>query len=1067
MQAHFAARELAEMTDLLADDFSSYDRRRVINAGIRRGRDAAVQDAYANADIGVKDITTTVIATRGDRLVLSRGRYSGSAKQPESFHIEVLNVFELDADERVAALVIFDTDDFDAAIAELDARYVAGEGAAHAHTWSLIARAFAAINRHELPELTPDWVNIDHRRGAAFATGDMTAYLNDLLDHTPDIKVYIEVVHRLSNLGTVVTHAAHGTSQHGFQAEWREIGIFTFDGDLLGRYELFDDADVATAIAKFDQLSHPAPRLDNAASQLAERFLASFAARDWNAMVELLADDMSSDDRRAVIGAGIRLGPDAVTVEMRANADLWITKGTFTIVATRGERLALMHARFSGSDQEPQAFLTEVLAIGEINANERIVAIVAFDLDDFDAALAELDARYIAGEGAAHARTWSAIARAYASISGRELASTTPEWVNIDHRRAAAFAPGEAIAYIRAAWDLTKNLNIYAEAVYRLNDLGAVVAHAARGTSLEGFEAEWRAVNLFAVEGEKISRTELFDEADVDAVIARFDQLRSPAPRLENAGSQVHERFLASFAAHDWDAMGETLADDAFHDDRRRVVGGGLRLGRAAVIAEMSALAEIGVKRIASDIIATRGRHLILSRSHAAGHDQRPDAFRTDVLSIAEINGSERIVALATFDPDDFDAAIAELDARYLAGEAVAHAHTWSVITGTAAAFKRRELPATTPDWVNVDHRRATAFAPGDFLAYLRAAWDQLPDISFRIEAVHRLSNLGAVVTHYLHGTSQDGFEAEWREIHLMTIEGDLYNRSEVFDEADIDAALARFDELHPQTPRLENAASQVGERFLAHFAANDWDAMAEMLTDNFSQRRSPSGGGRGSPTWSRRLDRGHAVDRRPVDHGRDVGRHSDPRGAPRPPARSLLGPRSRPRPISQRLARHRRDQRRRADRGARHVRPRRHRRRYRGTRCPIPRRRSGRPRARVVGHRANLRLVQPARAPRDDAGLGDLRPPPRDTVRLQRPARDQPAPPPPGSSHLSTQHPHRSRASAGQCRSSRHQYGAWHLTRGLRRRVANDPTSDVEARPHQPMRDLRRSRPRRRTRPG
>ena len=100
---------------------------------------------------------------------------------------------------------------------------------------------------------------------------------------------------------------------------------------------------------------------------------------------------------------------------------------------------------------------------------------------------------------------------------------------------------------------------------------------------------------------------------------------------------------------------------------------------------------------------------------------------------------------------------------------------------GTAAAFKRRELPATTPDWVNVDHRRATAFAPGYFLAYLRAAWDQLPDISFRIEAVHRLSSLGAVVTHYLHGTSQEGFEAEWREIHLMTIEGDLYNSQRSF----------------------------------------------------------------------------------------------------------------------------------------------------------------------------------------------------------------------------------------------------------------------------------------------
>ena len=32
---------------------------------------------------------------------------------------------------------------------------------------------------------------------------------------------------------------------------------------------------------------------------------------------------------------------------------------------------------------------------------------IVFDLEDFDAAIAELDARYIAGEAAAHARTWS------------------------------------------------------------------------------------------------------------------------------------------------------------------------------------------------------------------------------------------------------------------------------------------------------------------------------------------------------------------------------------------------------------------------------------------------------------------------------------------------------------------------------------------------------------------------------------------------------------------------------------------------------------------------------------
>ena len=73
------------------------------------------------------------------------------ATRAEAFHFGVLNVVEIDADDRITAMVVFDPDDIDAAFEELDARYLAGEAAAHAHTWSVIAGAYAALNRHELP----------------------------------------------------------------------------------------------------------------------------------------------------------------------------------------------------------------------------------------------------------------------------------------------------------------------------------------------------------------------------------------------------------------------------------------------------------------------------------------------------------------------------------------------------------------------------------------------------------------------------------------------------------------------------------------------------------------------------------------------------------------------------------------------------------------------------------------------------------------------------------------------------------------------------------------------------
>ena len=93
-------------------------------------------------------------------------------------------------------------------------------------------------------------------------------------------------------------------------------------------------------------------------------------------------------------------------------------------------------------------------------------------------------------------------------------------------------------------------------------------------------------------------------------------------------------------------------------------------------------------------------------------------------------------------------------------------------------------------------------------IEYIRAAGTSRQTLNSYVEAVHRLNDLGAVVTHAAHGTSQEGFDAEWRGIHLLTVEGDMINRCEVFDEADLDAALARFEELSPQAPRLENAAT-------------------------------------------------------------------------------------------------------------------------------------------------------------------------------------------------------------------------------------------------------------------
>ncbi|HXZ14452.1 MAG TPA: hypothetical protein VEH77_00490, partial [Roseiarcus sp.] len=848
-QRQYAARNWEAIADMLDDDFVQDDRRRVVGAGVRHGRDPQIADLRAIADVWVTNITPTVLATRGERLFLMRAGYSGGNDGSEVSRTETFVVVEINADGRIVVSISFDLDDLDVAFAELDARYLAGEAAAHSHTWSVITAVYTAFNRHELTGA--DWVVIDHRRGTPFASSNMTESIRAIWDLTPDLNIQIEAVHRLSGFGAVITQVMKGTSRDGFDAEWREIDVLTVERDLISRCEMFDETDLDVALARFEELHPQARRLENAASQAYGRIPGYVEARDWDALTELSAENISVDDRRRVVNAGIRNGRDAAIEDLQAATEVGFTLKMVSVIATRGARLALVRVRGTGLD--PEAIATDAPQIIEIDSDGRIAAIVVFDPEHIEAAFAELDARYLAGEAAAHAGTWSVIMQAYAAANRHEIAAASPNLVNIDHRLLAMIESGDMIAYLRNTFDDVTDINTYPEAVHRLTDIGAVFTHVGTGTSKQGFQAEWRMISLIVVEDNLASRCETFDETDVDAALARFEELQPQTPRLENAASRADDRLVAYFAARDWDAATETLTDDYYSDDRRHVVNVGLQHGRDVAIANMKTSVDLRITFGRSDVIATRGDRLILSRARWSGPDQRPEAFHTEVLSVVEVNADERVAARVMFDANDIDAAFAELDARYIASEARPCSRTWSVIAGAHAGFSQHELTTTTPDSVYIDHRALLSTEAVDLAAANRAVRDLTQGVSIHIEAVHRLSERGAVVTDALKGTSQDGFVAEWRMTVIVTVAGELISRCEIFDEADLDAALARFDELHSQARQLENAASRADERVLACFAARDWHGVTEFLADDF-----------------------YSDDRRPVvnvgiRHGRDV----------------------------------------------------------------------------------------------------------------------------------------------------------------------------------------------------
>lgn len=207
----------------------------------------------------------------------------------------------------------------------------------------------------------------------------------------------------------------------------------------------------------------------------------------------------------------------------------------------------------------------------------------------------------------------------------------------------------------------------------------------------------------------QISLQVWFDLEDVDAALAELDAVRFGAEgpnlrSLKNSATRVYERFWSYFAARDWNAVAATVSENLSGADHRRVVNAGDRGSRESVIEDLQVAADLGFTIGVADVVAIRGERLALTRVRASGRD--PETIQNDAFNLVEIDADERITSIVVYDLDDFDSAIGELDARYLAGEAAAQAHTWEVIAEAYAALNRREVPATTPDFASIDHRR-------------------------------------------------------------------------------------------------------------------------------------------------------------------------------------------------------------------------------------------------------------------------------------------------------------------------------------------------------------------------
>ena len=483
------AESRRKVVGFLREDFSPSESRRLIEGD------------------GAMRLRLAVVAVRGERLALTRLEVGTADVSPGAPHDEFLTLGGLDGDGRIALHVAFDSDDIDAAMAELDALHAQFE---HEQPKpprldnacvQAIRKVNAAIGREAWSEYEAMFatdVFVESRRKivgfpeVVYSPREWTHQVKDLRGIGAESHRYVVVAVRGERLA--LTRLAIGTGDASPGAPQEEVlHLHGLDEDGRIALQIFfdiDDIDAAMAEldavhAQFENEQPSAPRLDNAANRVLERYFAHFAAREWNAMAETLAGDFMTDDRRRVVNAGIRHGRDAEIANMRAFAEVGTLDITLTVVATRGERIVLVRDYLSVRDWSDSSY--SGVSVIEINADNQISAHVLFDVDDFDAAVTELDARYLAGEGAAHAHTWSVITQAYAALNRHEMPAMTPiGWISTIDRLAAIESGDLSRIPPCRVGRLTAQANICIEAVYRLSHRGAVVSHAAHGISRRG-----------------------------------------------------------------------------------------------------------------------------------------------------------------------------------------------------------------------------------------------------------------------------------------------------------------------------------------------------------------------------------------------------------------------------------------------------------------------------------------------------------------------------------------------------------------------------------------------------
>lgn len=892
------ARDWARLADLMATSLRFDDRRPLFQ--MQLGKEGFLEQHRVLFDVPNARWVMTPIATRGERLTLSRILLQGEvADGGGALEIDHLGVIEVDDDGRMTAIVLFEPADLDAAYAELETRFDAGEGAELKLSFGSFVRKIANRDWEALiAGCAPTLVEYDHRPivnlgttygPEAWVQKNVRSYVDLAPDSLP------RFFHVRAGARGSMWHCAWEGTREGGRYEIPMVGVS--ERDDLGRttrVDVYDPEQLDQARARFAELTAPAPVAEpfaNAASATVAPVIAAIVAHDWQRFRQLFADDFRMSDRRRVVQ--LELDREQYVAFTREVADGRTVRAASELLATRGERLALTRPVYEFSDADVGPSEIAFLILTEVDARGRIVANVRWDVEELDAAYAELDARGLAGGAAAHPRVAAyqrGFARGLAERDWKALAALhAPSLVARDHRLVGwgeLSGPDAYVGAMRAMVELAPDAQGRLDHV-RTAAHGLLAEVVWVGTRDGGaFESPFLWVVELDAEG-RAQRLDFYDPRHVDAARARFAEIDGnalqatvdrqasqttldgtasqatlggtparPARRYDPFAALVKPTLVtaamdgwlaaydAGFATSRWEAMRPLLAPGYVFDDRRRLalLHGDVEL----MLASLRERAASGA-RAEWTVVGAAGERIAIGRMLWSGGP--PDGrFEIEYLAVVEVDAAGLIVANVLYDLDDSRAALRDAWARWAAIEPDVTPAVTLVTTAVdafAARDRERLRPIFTDDVVVEDHRQSGIGRIEGADPYVEAVavlWELASDHQLELgwfwPAVERH---GFVATLNRFGTLPDGGPFDSPGLWLCVVTGDRIARAELFEVDDVDRAVARLAELRPDPLRIPpNAATRAIDQRTSAFEARAWDALRDLCADSlvFEDRR-------------------------------------------------------------------------------------------------------------------------------------------------------------------------------------------------------------------------------------